>query len=95
MHRRNGDPPYASAVAAMRGWPETATAVAARRQGPEGLALAAPFGLDDLLGLVLRPTPRFAGGKRAIHEARVREKAWLSAWPRLRSGEPRGEPPPA
>ncbi len=71
MHLRNGDAPYASAVEAMRGWPETATAVTARRRGPDGCEVAAPFGLEDLLGLALRPTPRFMGDKRVVHERRV------------------------
>jgi hypothetical protein len=84
MHERNGDAPYVSAVEAMRYWPETATAVAARRYGPGHCAIAAPLGLDDLLTLVLRPTPRFSGEKRSIYESRVRTKGWIAFWPRLR-----------
>ena len=84
MHLRNGDAPYASAVDAIGHWPETATAVAAR-QAPEGSCeIAAPFGLGDLFDLVLRPTPRFAGEKRAVYLDRVRSKGWLAIWPRLR-----------
>jgi len=87
MHRRNGDAPYASAAEAMRYWPETATAVAARRQGLDDCEIAAPLGLDDLLSLVLRPTPRFSGEKRRIYEDRVRMKGWAASWPRLRAVE--------
>lgn len=83
MHGRNGDRPYPSAVDAMRYWPETATAVAVRRIGNDDCDVAAPFGLDDLMGLVLRPTPGFAGGKRVVYEARVRSKRWLERWPLL------------
>ena len=84
MHLRNGDAPYASAVDAIGHWPETATAVAAR-QTPEGSCeIAAPFGLGDLFDLVLRPTPRFAGEKRAVYLDRVQSKGWLAIWPRLR-----------
>jgi len=83
MHRRNGDAPYGSAVDAMRHWPETATAVAARRNDREECEIAAPFGLDDLLGLVLRPTPRFAGEKQPIYEERLRTKRWTTRWPLL------------
>ena len=84
MHERNGDAPYASAVDAMRYWPETATAVAARRQDHDRCEIAAPFGLEDLLGLVLRPTPRFSGEKRRVYEERLRTKGWTASWPHLR-----------
>src|SRR5690349_18420197 len=56
MHARNDDPPYASTADAMRFWPETATAVAVRRNGGDDCEIAAPYGLDDLFHLVLRPT---------------------------------------
>ena len=56
MHSRNGDSPYTSATDAMRYWPETATAVAARRRGADVCEIAAPYGLDDLINLVLRLT---------------------------------------
>jgi hypothetical protein len=84
MHVRNGDAPYASATDAMRYWPETATAVAVRRNDYDGCEIAAPFGLDDLFGLILRPTPRFADDKRQLHDHRVQAKRWLENWPRLR-----------
>jgi len=83
MHIRNGDKPYRSATEAMRFWPETATAVAARRRGGSDIEIASPLGLDDLLGLVLRPTARFATEKREIYEARIVSKAWCEKWPRL------------
>lgn len=88
MHKRNGDLPYRSATDAMRYWPETATAVAARRSGTGQLEIASPFGLHDLFNLVLRPTPRFAGEKRPIFEARVRSKGWVTEWPLLTRAEP-------
>jgi hypothetical protein len=84
MHARNGDAPYASAVDAMRYWPETATAVAVRLTGPSRCEIAAPFGLDDLFALVLRPTPRFSHARHADYLERVHAKGWLAAWPGLR-----------
>ncbi len=84
MHIRNADPPYTSAVDAMRHWPETATAVAARRHGAGLCDIAAPLGLDDLFGLLLRPTPAFAGIKRDIYDERLRSRKWLERWPALR-----------
>jgi hypothetical protein len=84
MHRRNGDPPYASTLDAIRFWPETATAVAVRRSAGDACAVAAPFGLEDLFGLVLRPAPRFRGERFAVVADRARSKGWLARWPLLR-----------
>lgn len=84
MHSRNVDPPYASTVDAMRHWPETATAVAARRHGDELCEVAAPLGLGDLFGLVLRPTTNFVEMKRSIYDERLRSKKWVGRWPLLR-----------
>ena len=83
MHLRNGDPRYASATDALRFWPETATAVAVRQAGRGAVEWAAPFGLADLFGLIVRPTPEFRGAKQAIFAERVHRKQWLRKWPRL------------
>jgi hypothetical protein len=96
MHQRNGDAPYVSATEAMRHWPETATAVAVRRTSREECEVAAPFGLDDLLGLILRPTPSFAGEKHPIYKERLRTKRWAALWPLLKEAYVEaGLPPPA
>ena len=84
MHARNGDAPYRSAKDAMRYWPETATAVGVRLDTRGRVEVAAPFGLDDLFGLVVRPPPRFLGGKHAVYLDRVRSKNWERDWPGLR-----------
>ena len=83
MHRRNDDPPYRSSEHAMRHWPETATAVAARMDRAGSIQVAAPFGLGDLLGGVLRCTPAFCGTRRAVVLDRIRDKRWMDRWPRL------------
>lgn len=86
MHARNGHPPYADALDGIAHWVETATAVAARWT-PDGIEVAAPHGLGDLLGLALRPVP----GPHARPEVfleRVRTKDWLRRWPRLRVAGP-------
>ena len=69
----------------MRYWPETATAVAVRATEAGAIEIAAPFGLDDLFALIVRPTPYFIrAGKREIYRERLCRKHWLMAWPRLR-----------
>lgn len=83
MAARNGDAAYADTSDAIAHWPETATAVAARWTGA-GLAIAAPWGTEDLFGLVLRPTPGFmTGPKSAVFAARAATKGWTRRWPGL------------
>jgi hypothetical protein len=83
MHVRNGDAPYRSVADAMRHWPETATAVAARL-GPSGsIEVNAPFGLNDLFALQLRPTPSFRTSKLPIFAERVSSKRWIERYPNL------------
>lgn len=69
---------YASAEAAIATFPTTAGAIGIRPSA-QGLDLCAPFGLDDLLGLVVRPN------KCQITEAIYRAKVarWRSLWPKL------------
>jgi uncharacterized protein len=86
MAARNGDAPYAGTLDAMARWPDTATAVAARL-GPAGaVELAAPWGVDDLLAGVVRPTPAFAAdpAKREVLARRIAAKDWFRRWPGLR-----------
>lgn len=83
MHGRNGDLPYASATDAMRYWPETATAVGVRLGHDGAIEVAAPFGLEDLFNLLVRPTTRFLGDKRAIYLDRLNAKNWQAQWPLL------------
>lgn len=83
MHERNGEAaPYRTMEDAISRWPETATAVAVRRRFGL-LELIAPHGVDDLIGLVARPTPAFRG-RADVVATRVREKGWQARWPRLR-----------
>jgi hypothetical protein len=83
MHERNADQPYLSASDAMRYWPETATAVGVRLNDQSRIEVSAPFGLEDLFALVVRPTERFATNKHSIYVDRVHEKKWKAIWPRL------------
>jgi len=70
--------PYASVEAAIASFPTTATAVGVRT-GRAALEICAPFGLSDLLGLIVRPNRRQI--TRAIYEAKV--DRWRRCWPRL------------
>lgn len=82
MHGRNGHAPYRDTAEALAHWPETATAVAARwREGR--VELLAPYGMEDLLALILRPTPAFER-RREVVAARAAAKGWFQRWPLLR-----------
>lgn len=83
MHLRNADHPYTSAADAMVHWPETATAVAVRLGAEGRIEVAAPFGLDDLFNLIVRPTVKFQTEKRQAYLGRLRSKNWLATWPNL------------
>jgi uncharacterized protein len=70
--------PYLSSNDAIATFPTTATAVGVRWMRGK-LECCAPFGLDDLFGLIVRPNKRQT--TRAIYEAKV--DGWRSIWPRL------------
>jgi len=80
MHLRNGDAPYACTEDALHYWLETPTAVAVTLDGRDRLNLIAPYGVEDLLRLRIRPTP---SGRQRPEEFfdRVQNKNWLRNWP--------------
>ncbi|MCW4780979.1 nucleotidyltransferase family protein [Enterobacter chuandaensis] len=83
MHLRNGDNPYHSTENALLYWPETATAVAVRVGDNDLIEVIAPYGLNDLFELRLRPTPAFEREKYDVFRRRVDEKRWLARYPQL------------
>jgi hypothetical protein len=82
MHIYNGDAPYASTIDALRFWLETPTCVAVRLTGDDQLELLAPWGLDDLFAMIVRPTPSGCD-KSALYRQRIAEKNWTERWPRV------------
>lgn len=80
MAARNGDAPYASLRDALCHWLETPTCVAAQLSAGGELSTIAPFGLEDLFAMRVRPTPR--GRQRADdYRIRVMTKRWQDRWP--------------
>jgi hypothetical protein len=71
--------PYASVEQAISTFPTTATAVGIRKSGDE-YEVFAPFGLDDLMNLVVRANKRQI--TRQIYENKI--KRWRETWPRLK-----------
>jgi len=82
MHIRNGDGPYGSTADALRFWLETPTCVAVRLDTDGGLEILAPYGLQDLFSMSIRPTSR-GHARRAEYTARIAEKKWHERWPNV------------
>ncbi|KUP26085.1 hypothetical protein AWJ19_00700 [Paenibacillus sp. DMB5] len=71
--------PYSSLEAAIDSWPTSVTSLGARLEPSGEWRIYAPFGLEDLYSLTIRPN------KALISEAVYRSKAekWHSKWPEL------------
>lgn len=82
MHVRNGDQPYISSEDAMAHWLETPTSVGVRLCEDGGLSVVAPFGVEDLLALYVRPTPSGVR-KSEMYRDRIDKKDWKKSWPKL------------
>jgi len=82
MHVRNHDEPYPSTWGAISKWPETATAVGARINASDELEICAPYGLEDLFGLLVRRCPLF--DDKDYFMKRFDQKKWLEKWPMLK-----------
>ncbi|MBA3778998.1 MAG: nucleotidyltransferase family protein [Chloroflexi bacterium] len=61
--------PYRSTKDAIATWPTTATSIGVRRERSGQVTFCAPFGLDDLLALVVRPNKAIVA--RDVFEAKV------------------------
>ena len=83
MHVRKGVPPYTDTTDAMSQWVQTATAVGARIDSEGVIRILAPHGLDDLVNLILRPTPSHASNRETFDRL-LAEKGWLDMWPKLK-----------
>ena len=71
--------PYTSTEAAIATWPSTASCVGVRI-GQDGFEVCAPYGLADLLGLVVRPNKTLV--TREVYEEKARR--WAGQWPQLK-----------
>lgn len=71
--------PYVSTEDAINTWPTTATAVGIRAVDDDRHLVYAPFGLNDLFGLIVRPNKRQV--TKEIYMSKV--ERWIRHWPRL------------
>ncbi|WNS76147.1 nucleotidyltransferase family protein [Bacillus sp. DTU_2020_1000418_1_SI_GHA_SEK_038] len=82
MHVINNLLPYTSSIDGISKFPETVTALGVKLDGNDNVILAAPWGINDVVNLEVKPTPYFAETKERmeIYENRVAKKAWDSIW---------------
>jgi hypothetical protein len=73
--------PLTSSAAAVATWPETATCVGLRLTANDSLLIEAPYGLNDLLGLVHRRNPARVSIEE--YERRLASKRITERWPRV------------
>ncbi|MCP4756816.1 MAG: nucleotidyltransferase family protein [Proteobacteria bacterium] len=59
-------------------WPETCTSVGITKIKVGKVEVFAPFGLDDLLGMIIRRNPRRVDIK--TYNKRIREKKYPQTW---------------
>ncbi|KRC77923.1 hypothetical protein ASE30_27245 [Achromobacter sp. Root83] len=78
-------PPARSLADGIARWPETATCVGVALTTDDQLRIVAPYGLTDLFGLVLRPSP---GADLDAYAQRLAAKRHPETWPRLTVAPP-------
>ncbi|MGN7943148.1 nucleotidyltransferase family protein [Virgibacillus sp. 6R] len=71
--------PYLSLEAAIDSWPTTATAIGVRMEKNDLFSIYAPYQLDDLFSLVVRPNKRMV--TKEIFENKASK--WKEKWPNL------------
>jgi uncharacterized protein len=82
MHIVNNIPPYSSSVDAISKFPETATSLGVKLDEKDDIILVAPWGVDDVINLEVKPTPYFQESKELsqIYEERITRKNWKDIW---------------
>lgn len=82
MHEYSNLQPFKNTSDAISFWPETATAIGIKIKENGKLDLVAPFGVEDLVNLVLRPNKKLRNYKQ-VFEQRIKSKNWLQRWSKL------------
>lgn len=80
MHIRNGHKPYNGIYNAISAFPETCSSVAIDKNWN----IISPYGLEDLLNLIVTPTPFCIENEIEVYDRRIRQKNWLDKWADLK-----------
>ncbi|MGG1634177.1 nucleotidyltransferase family protein [Paenibacillus sp. NRS-1760] len=86
MHVINNNPPYSSSTDAISKFPETVTALGLKIDQHDKLVLTAPCGIEDVLEMIVRPSPFYLEyeDRIAIYEKRLEQKRFQERWPKVR-----------
>jgi uncharacterized protein len=86
MHIKSNMPPYSSSVDAISKFPETATALGIKLDEKDNVILTAPYGIGEVVNLIVKLTPYFTKTKERvkIYEDRITKKNWNSTWSNLK-----------
>lgn len=84
MHTKSGFNPFSSSYDGVAHFPETPTAIAVRLYNKE-LEIMAPYGLQDLFEMNVRPTPFYQKNSEfySIYVERIKRKKWDETWKSL------------
>ncbi|WP_096203213.1 nucleotidyltransferase family protein [Bacillus sp. FJAT-45350] len=82
MHLRNNVEPYFSSVDAISKFPETATALGVKLDKRNKVILIAPYGISDVVNLIVKPTTYFLNNENLlpIYNERILKKNWQARW---------------
>jgi len=80
-HARMSDR-YQSCEDGISYWPEVCTAIAVRLDAADELEIVAPFGVGDLVSLVVRKGYKFDDDEE--YRDRIKRKKWMEKWPQLK-----------
>ncbi|MBY0122003.1 nucleotidyltransferase family protein [Bacillus sp. S/N-304-OC-R1] len=86
MHAINHLPPFTSSVDGIAKFPETVTALGVKLNEQNNIVLTAPWGIDDVILLDVKPTPIYLETKDLfkVYENRMKKKAWEEVWSMVR-----------
>lgn len=84
MHLKSGFSPFKSSYDGVASFPETPTAVAIRKNGTN-IEIMAPYGLEDLFEMRVRPTPLYFKdlARHSVYIDRMKQKKWQETWEQL------------
>jgi len=85
MHLHDDNQPYKNLEDAISKFPETASAICVHVDHNKNFTFLAPFGLKDLFGLKIIPTPNCRENLKTYNQYKRRQlkKKWTTIWPLL------------
>ena len=78
-----GHPPVKSSGKSIAYWSETPTCVGIRLEASDAITICAPYGLNDLMDLIVKPIPK-PYQNLVLYQQRVKSKNWAECWPNLK-----------